>query len=302
MDRDLQIASLVAFLLVLGYQILHFRQALAVFMVLLPLGLGVLWTYGFAGAAFGVLNVLTAFIGAITMGLGNDHGLHLLGRLKSELHAGRPPEEAVRITFGSTGRAALTSAMTTMVGFLGLSISQFRVFREFGIIAAVGVLLTVFAYLVLLPALLSLAWRFGWRPTMARGEVTSPLVGLVQRHTRGILVGAAVAAVACAFAVPRLAFNYDFNAMQNSDLPSFRLDEKVNRLLGYSQTPVVVLTDSVAEEQRATQALRQRQAALGEHSTLDFIVSGGDLVPAGQEEKQPIIAAIGGLLRIRARA
>ena len=69
---------------------------------------------------------------------------------------------------------------------------------------------------------------------------------------------AAALVVLCLFLVPKVTFNYNFNSLGNSDLESFRLDFEVNELLGYSQTPMVVLTDSLAEERSAAAQLRDQ--------------------------------------------
>jgi len=296
-DRDLRVASLLAFVLIIGYFLIHFKQVGAMLIGLSPMVIGTLWTYGFSGAAFGVLNILTSFIGAIIMGIGNDHGVHMLGRYKSELSLGRNPEDAVRVTIGNTGRAALVSALTTCTGFGGLSLSEFRAFREFGVIAAVGGILMVFAYLVSLPAFLSLGLRLGWHARQSPGDAYTPLAGMLKRHARGVLVTAVGVVALAVVLAPQVGFNYDFNSLGNSDLPSFRLDTEVNSLLGYSQTPVVVLTDSLVEERNAAAELRAGQGKLGAASTIDFLVTGADLVPFDQAAKQPIIRAIGDILR-----
>ncbi|MBI5507450.1 MAG: MMPL family transporter [Deltaproteobacteria bacterium] len=296
-DRDLRVASLVAFLLIFGYFLIHFRQITAVAVALTPMLVGTLWTYGFAGAAFGVLNILTSFIGAIIMGIGNDHGLHLLARYKAEVALGRSEPEAARLTFGNTGRAALVSALTSCVGFAGLGLSEFRAFREFGLIAAAGGLLMVLAYMLTLPALLSLAMKTGWRLRLLADERATPLAGILTRRATGILVTAAFTVVVGLLLISRVGFNYDFNSLGNTDLESFRLDTKVNALLGYSQTPVVMLTDSLTEESHAATALRASQRTRGRDSTVDFIVAGADLVPQDQAAKEPHLRAIGDLLR-----
>ncbi len=43
------------------------------------------------------------------------------------------------------------------MGFSGPALSEFRAFHEFGTIAAAGMLLIVFAYIVVMPSLLGLA-------------------------------------------------------------------------------------------------------------------------------------------------
>jgi predicted RND superfamily exporter protein len=89
--RDLALTSVLAVLLVLGYVALHFRRVLAVVLVMAPLALGLLVSYGVAGFGFGTLNILTGFVGAILLGIGIDNGIHLLGRYLEARRAGAGP-------------------------------------------------------------------------------------------------------------------------------------------------------------------------------------------------------------------
>lgn len=295
-QHDLQLASVVALILVVAYLVFHFRRVLAVGLLIVPLLGGLTWTYGFAGAAFSTLNILTAFIGAILMGLGIDHGIHLLGRFEFEMSQKMPTEEAVRRTFAETGRAVSIAALTTTVAFFGVGMSEFRAFREFGMIAGVGMILIVAAYATLLPAFLGLALRLGWKPHSHDSYTHSPLTRFLPRHRNAItLISAAVIAVCLAF-VPTLRFNYDFNALEGNTLPSFQLDLQVNQLLGYSQTPIIVLTDTEGAEKDVSTALRTAKEKRGDQSTIDFVASVTDLVPPNQEAKQPLIQEIGAVL------
>ena len=294
---DLALASTVALLLMLGYLALHFRRLLAVGLVMGPLVVGLAWTFGFAAMAFDALNILTGFIGAILLGLGIDHGIHLLGRYEAEHGEVGPGELAIRRTFGETGRAVSIAGITTAVSFFGLSTSEFRAFSEFGVVAAAGTVLLVTAYGVCLPALLGVAERFGWRPRSQDRGIRSPhAAGLPARAGR-LLVVSALAAGLALLGLPSLRFDYDFSALEDGELPSFVLDRETNRVLGYSQTPVVVMTDDIEAERATARVLRERQERLGTRSAIDFVAAGADLVPAQQEGKREVIRRIGRVLR-----
>ena len=78
-------------------------------------------------------------------------------------------------------------------------------------------------------------------------------------------------------------FDYDFRALENSDLPAFALDREVNEIMGFSQTPTVVLTTSEPQERRVVDELRERQHHRGDETTIDFVAAKVDLVPLHQE-------------------
>jgi uncharacterized protein len=294
-QADLRLCSLLALGLVILFYAAYFRRVFAVVLIVVPIGAGLLWTYGFAAFTFGTLNILTGFIGAILLGLG-DHGIHLLARFGAEHAAGREPEDAVRLTFGDTGRAVIVASVTSIVGFLGISLSGFRAFREFGVLAAAGMLLVVVAYVLCMPALLALATRYGWRPHAHAESVGVRHASLLHRRPRLVLAATIVLAALSVLAMRHLHFNYDLKSLEDRDLPSFRLDFETNRLLGYQQQPVIVLTDSLEEERAAASALRAEIRRRGDTTSVSFIAASADLVPGEQEAKREVIEEIGAML------
>lgn len=293
-SRDLAVASTAAGVLMLLYLLLHFRSAAAVPLVLVPVGVGLTWTYGFVALAYGSVNLLTAFLGAVLGGLGTEHGIHLVGRFVALRREGLEEEEAARQAFAHTGVSALVSSLVAALTFLSLAISEFRAFREFGVIAAVGMGVVLVAYLVVLPAMLGLPRRLGWRPWGAHHvDLARPaLADWLPRHARRVVWVAGPLALLLALQAPRARFDYDFSALEDAQLPSFVLDRATNRLLGYSQTPTVILTDSEAEERHLVSQIEARRRELGPASTVDFAAALGDLVPDRQPEKQALLLSI----------
>ncbi|WP_224249279.1 efflux RND transporter permease subunit [Hyalangium gracile] len=295
--RDIAVASAVAGVLLLLYLLVHFRSALAVALVLTPVGMGLAWTYGLVGLAYGRVNLLTGFLGAILGGLGIEHGIHLLGRYLYLRGQGWKEEEATRESFTHTGSAALISALVAALTFFMLGTSRFRAFREFGVIAGIGMLLMVLAYVLVLPAVLGLAARLGWRPgKAAMSHQRSPMGALVVRWRRPLMLLSAAVVAGLVLNVGRVRFDYNFGSLEDQHLPSFVMDRQVNRLIGYSQTPLVVLTHNAEEEDAVVRELRARKERLGERSTVDFVASMETLVPQDQAPKQEVLRRLQALL------
>ncbi|MGI5861809.1 MAG: efflux RND transporter permease subunit [Myxococcales bacterium] len=291
---DVAWASSVALVLMLLYLAFHFRSLLGMGLIIVPVSVGLTWTYGFVGLAYGSVNLLTAFLGAILGGLGTEHGIHLLGRYSGLRSGGMGSEEAIREAFMRSGSSAFISSLVAALTFCSLAISEFRAFREFGVIAAAGMLIVVVAYIAVFPSIIGLAARFGWR-IAARDAVAgkrSSIAALLPRHTGLVAATVGGLLVLLALRVPWSRFNYDLGALEDSDLPSFQLDRKVNKLLGYSQTPVVIFTDSSEDERALVAQITDRKKALGEASTVDFAAALDDLVPPQQSEKQKVLARI----------
>ena len=291
---DVAWASSIALMLMVLYLAFHFRSLMGIALVLAPTTAGLFWTYGFVAVAYGQVNLLTAFLGAILGGLGTEHGIHIYGRYAGLRSEGRAPEDAMREAFTHTGGAALISSLVAALTFASLALSDFSAFREFGVIAALGMVVLVFGYILIFPSLIGLATRLGWDPRSREAIAgrDSELARLLPRFPRAFGIAIAAALALLMVRIPHTRFDYDLGTLEDSSLTSFQLDQKVNRLLGYSQTPVVLFTDSSAEERALVAELNARKAALGAASTIDFAAALDDLVPPEQAQKREILDAI----------
>lgn len=289
LGRDLARTSVLAAGLVVLYVALHFRRGLAVGLVLLPLILGVAWSYGLAGALFGKLNILTAFIGAILAGITIDNGLHLLGRFQEERGRGASDEEAVVLAFGEAGRVSLAAALTAAAAFVALTWTDFRAFREFGVLAASGMVLLLLAYVTLIPALLGLLARHAPRWSNPPPARRLPGVAWMSRFSPPLFWVLALLGFLVVTHAYHVRFDADFSKLDDADLPSFRLDEDVNRLLGRSQTPMVVLASGPEEAREVAETVRERMRALGDDATVGLVATRADLLPIDQEAKQDVL-------------
>jgi predicted RND superfamily exporter protein len=162
--------TLVGLLLVIG---LYFRRIRAVLFVLAPLIMGVLWTLAAGFLIFGELTTITVFIFAILLGLSIDFSIHLLSGYDLARSEGRDPVNALIRCYSTTGKATVIGAFTTFVTFVVLSFAQFRGLSQFGQVASIGVICTLFAMLVVLPAIILAVHRLAPFDPPTPGDASS---------------------------------------------------------------------------------------------------------------------------------
>lgn len=197
---------------------LYFRQARAVVLVLVPLFVAVFAALAFARLYFGALNLVSAFIFAVLLGLGIDFGIHILARYRDERRRGASLEDGIRVTLQTAGMSTSAGAASTALAFFLLGVAEFQGFSQFGLVAGVGVVLAIVAALVVMPALLVAMERLRpWNipPVLERSRPDGEPSGA--RFPRWAAAAAVVAglggAALSAAAVPNIPFEYDFNAL-----------------------------------------------------------------------------------------
>ncbi|TVQ70276.1 MAG: hypothetical protein EA363_08175 [Balneolaceae bacterium] len=133
-----------------------FRSFRWTIIAMLPLLIGLSWTFGamiMLGLSFNMYNLVV--LPAI-LGIGNDNGVHLASRYREE---GRKSMSAV---LKSTGQHITIGSFTTMLGFAGLLLTNHPGLTSIGVLAVVGIGLTLFSALTYLPSLVQLLENKGW--------------------------------------------------------------------------------------------------------------------------------------------
>jgi uncharacterized protein len=157
-----QIMSLTLSLLIIGLLLgLLFRSVVAGLISVLPLTLAMLLLFGLMGILRIELNIATAMLSSIMIGVGVDYTIHYLWRHRAERARGLTPSEAVFRTLTTTGRGIVFNALSVVVGFSLLLISSFLPIRFFGFLVVVSIAACLVGALMLLPALF-LLWEPGF--------------------------------------------------------------------------------------------------------------------------------------------
>ena len=219
--RDAKRATWISAGLVLGVLLLGFRNPRALLLIAVPMLVAMGMTLATTKLTFGVLNALTVFLFAVLFGMGVDFSVHLYALRERQ---GRDADWGMVIR---EHLRPLSATMLTTSGSLAvLSLAEFKAFREFGVISAIGVAICFLAAVVLVPTLDNLLgplrWRWSRPPPVERvaaeRAVSSGRAPLAPRLARSfatvrylVLAGLAIVAVVGA---PRLEIERDTRALR----------------------------------------------------------------------------------------
>ena len=130
-----------------------FRSPVAGVYAVLPLSMAMPILFGIMGWLNIELNIVTAMLSSIMIGVGVDYTIHFLWRYRQERRQGLEPDEAVMRTLVTSGRGIVFNALSVVVGFAVLLISSFLPVKFFGILVVVSITACLVGALALLPAL-----------------------------------------------------------------------------------------------------------------------------------------------------
>jgi predicted RND superfamily exporter protein len=161
--RDQAYTTVVALGCMFGMALLAFRSLKLAAIAMVPTVLPVLAVVGTMGWIGLPVNIATAMLASVAMGMTIDSSILYLYRLREEQAAGRSFAEALVRTHGSTGAALMVASVALVLGFSVLTQSRFLPLVHFGLLAALALLGGVIGNLVLLPLLLRWTHRRDWR-------------------------------------------------------------------------------------------------------------------------------------------
>ncbi len=317
---DVGLIGMVAITVVFFLYYLRFRTLIA---MLLTIGVGVSWTFGVSEVLVGHLNMATSFLFTIIAGNGINFGIIYMARFLEARRRGATLLDGVRIAHRETWLPTLTAGLTAAASYGSLMITEFRGFRDFGMIGSVGMVLCWFSTYMTLPSILTVIERIApikarpqgappssqqvgllarvRRITRAGVAFGKPFAWLVPQAPRAVFVGgtllAVVGLVATVFYVLADPMEYDTRKLRNTMVDrkeAAALTVVTEDITGFvGATGMAILVDRPEQVAPLREALyKRRDAAPADKKPFSAVHALQDFVPTGQAEKIPILLAI----------
>ena len=314
LSRRMPLTVIASILGVLALYMLAFRRPTAALYTAVPLCLAVLLTLGAARLFFDRITVLGAAFAATIIGLGVDFSIHLYNRTQQKRADGLPLARSTVEALEEVGPGLFYGAVTSALAFFGVAFTDFRGFRELGLLAGCGVALSLVAMVTVLPALLIAGgWLFprgSGRPVRGAPSRLRALGRFVEVNARGLrraalvlFVGALAAVVWPPEIIPRLLgvgssgsggsghgtgerpaqrynqwgvnFDCDLGQLGPSRSESAKVGGRIGARLRYSFVPETI----VVKGHSAVEAL-EKVARLEEVIRREYLIAGDEPPPA----------------------
>ncbi len=121
---------------------------------LVPILLSLILNFGTMGFLHIPLDIVTAMIASVAVGIGIDYSIHVVSAYVRQYGVTGDTEEAAHRTLGLTGRAIFFNVSSVTVGFAVLVFSMFTPLNSLGILIGVIMITSSFFALTLLPVIL----------------------------------------------------------------------------------------------------------------------------------------------------
>ena len=153
--REVLISGAISAFLVSLIMFWIFRKPWGIIISLVSIGLGLLLFLGALSALGRPLNMMAALYPVLMIIVGTSDVIHIMSKYIDELKKGFPKRKAIIITIKEIGLATLLTSITTAIGFASLLTSRISPIKEFGLNAALGVMVAYITVIFFTCALLS---------------------------------------------------------------------------------------------------------------------------------------------------
>jgi len=274
---------------------------------LLMVGISALWTFGLMGYCSIPLTMATMAVLPILIGLGIDYSIQFHNRYQEEVTRSKSVGEAIIASLSRMFPSVGIALLATIIGFITLYISQVPMIREFGVVLAVGIVLS---YIVALFLLHSIIYRADKRAPIARlrkeskeasGRIERILLRLGKlaiNHTLWIFIVAVIFAVSGGVVDHWLPKNTDYEELMPQNTAELMALRDFRTITGSGgEICLMIEADDVAsaevlgwlnEYQDGALALHPELISVTSPATLVSEAAGGIIPP--QEQIEEILA------------
>jgi predicted RND superfamily exporter protein len=286
--EELILATAITVTTVLLLIVLFFGRPRSV--VLLGAGLvpPVLATFAVADLTVDSLNTSTAFLGSIIIGNGVNPNIIWLSRYFEERRRGLDVHDALLGAHQNTWLATMIASGAAALAYGSLMITEFRGFRDFGIIGGVGMVLCWVSAMLVLPAAVAAYERFrpfpvGKEKERRWGHYSDVFAAVAERIPRSVvavsLVLSLLSAVLVTYAMIEDPFEYDFRNLRSvreeGHSEARRVQWRVSDILSSSEQGrgIAILLDSVDDVPVIEEQLDAMPSSIhaGHHSLFEFL-------------------------------
>ncbi len=324
-NRNLVEVGALGFLLVSAAVLAYFMRLRTLALLMITIGVGDAWTFGFTELAVGRLNAATGFLFTIVTGNGINFAIIYMARYLELRRTGTSIPGAITQSSKTTWLPTLAAGFATGASYGSLAITSFRGFHDFGLIGGMGMVLCWLATFFVLPPLMVVFERIRPLPVAGAASVgaglvarirtnginfAAPFVRLVSRYPKALTVIGASLTLLCTAAavrwVVRDPMEYDLTAIRTDPrdrAAQIKLDKLGNEVTGHvGTTGMAIVTERPEQVAPLTKILvARRDAAASDKKPFEALHTALDYVPEDQREKVPILLEIGKWVR-KARA
>lgn len=205
------LSTIVSIILVALIMFIIFRRIWGVLVALFSILVGLLIFIGMLGIFGRTLDSMALLYPIIMIIVATSDVVHVMSKYIDELQKGQSKMDAIQVTIKEIGMSIFLTSTTTAIGFLSLVTSRLIPIREFGVNAAIGVMLAYVCVIFFTTTVLALFREEQIIKATKEQTIWTTMMQKVyeitQTHVPHILVGFVVLLIVCGIGISKVTTN-----------------------------------------------------------------------------------------------
>lgn len=155
LSQDLFKLLLLSLIAILIFYYIGFRSKRALFLPLLIVVMGTIWSLGFMGLIGYEITMISMVIPPLVLTIGTSYVIHFLNQYYHDAAVDHKNNLWIIDASIHVNKTIIMAALTTVVGFMSLLFTSMDASKEFGLATSVGIIACASLSLIFLPAALS---------------------------------------------------------------------------------------------------------------------------------------------------
>lgn len=291
--KDMLFSVLMTAMLVLLIFLFVYRGRMnGLFIISATIFMALIVTLTSAVMLFNGLNLVTALVSAMLIGLGFDYALHIFDRYQMEFSIHGNSLYALETTFAHTGKSIITSAITTSFAFFSIVITSFKGLHELGMIAGIGIIASMLSSLIVLGSLLAWSSRRGNSRMhyYADNRILEDVVpDFVYKYAKPLLAAVCIGVIILSSGIWRLEFVSDISRIGLKHSRALELQESLFEQSGSRGLPVILTYKGEESFDRIFDDMEQTMTAWSEKGYAGDYRSLGSVLPPPHKQRSAIL-------------
>ena len=280
-QQDLLKFTPLTVLLVAITLLVSFASIRGVLIPLVTIGAATIWTIGIMSLLGKSISVISTTTPSLIMAIGSAYTIHVLSHYYESLLEGGSDREALCRSFTEISLPVAVTALTTMAGFVSITVNRIPAVGDFGMFGMFGILSCLVLSLTLAPALLAMLkakppGRWGMEAGGGTGKWLQGLSDFNVRHRRAIIVVSVLLTGLALIGIRYLKVETSYMSYLKKDDPLIQEMEEIERHLAGSVLWNVVLEgddEDILKDPEIAQAIERFQAFLSQEPWIDKTTS-----------------------------
>lgn len=291
--------TILALVAVFVLFVITFKMLSSPILAMVNLIIGLTWAMGISWLLVDSLNMMTAMMAVVLVGLGIDFSIHIISVFSEHLHKGVESKQAMVETLQKVGSGIMTGGFTTAAAFLTLMIGRSAGFIEFGLVCGVGLITIMISTMFTMPTLIMVRQRYReWRGktiTKTKDISYGPIGKIgqsVYNRWKVSLVGMLIVTVFFGYMASKMTMDYNYLNMEPEGLESIELGDKMIEKYNFSPDVTMMTAKSLEENERFTREAKEKAHVSYVESITDYLPE-----PIEQEARRAGILSIGAAMQ-----